>query len=546
MLGLVSNSPGLAASDALKAAIPIGIGLASAAYLTMKAVAGDGFGSDKSIPIASLRAGDSTHDKEYYEDQDAFIDRCQSENGDVFGIYLMNKNQIVVSGPMVREVFMNEDFSAGDSIDELTSMRSYFRSMTKSNADLDNRTIHELVRDNITPYLPRYTARIVLQLEKNLDIEMAKYEATCRKEDGRILVEKPITILQEMVANAMATVFVGPEIAKDRHVIETFIHAAADFGKVLGSGEARRHSAWKSFLRRTEHRIMNPLHKHIRVLVDASTPVVLERRRLEKEAEAQGRVYERPDDILQKLLDSFDKYHFVDLEDVCGHLMILILASVHTTTDTSTNLLFYLAAYPQYIQTLYEEQKEVLDQIQKEREAQRLELLAKGEPIGDDLDPSEDRFLTAAAIKRMAHMDSFVREVFRNRIDRLTLGHKARKDITLSNGMVISKGVTAIINMKSAHQSPSQGEDVTEFRPWRFVGKSKAATKAAADFLPFGMGKHACPGRFLAIQELKTIGVLMLSRYSMLEIQDPSKTTKILRSRIGTPTISGLIFTERK
>ena len=239
MLGLVSNSPSLAASDALKVAIPIGIGLASAAYLTMKAVVGDGFGSDKvkkeggdpphamlllcikvsfwfrrakahsyffsdsqSIPIASVRAGDSNHDKEYYEDQDAFLDRCQSENGDVFGVYLMNKNQIVVSGPMVREVFMNDEFSAGDSIDELTSMRSYFRSMTKSNTDIDSRTIHELVRDNLTPHLPRYTSRIVLQLEKKLDIEMAKYKADCRREDGSILVAKPISVLQEMVANA--------------------------------------------------------------------------------------------------------------------------------------------------------------------------------------------------------------------------------------------------------------------------------------------------------------------------------------------------------
>ncbi|GJJ70493.1 hypothetical protein EMPS_02842 [Entomortierella parvispora] len=546
MLGLLSNSPGLAASDALKVVIPIGIGLASAAYLTMKVVAGGGFGSDKSIPIASLRAGDSTHDKEFYEDQDAFVERCQAENGNVFGVYLMNLNQIVVSGPLVREIFMNEDFNFGDSADELTSMRFFLRPMTKAQVEFDSRIVHGLVRDNITPHLPQYTARIVLQLEKNLDIEMAKYRTTNKREDGTFLVEKPVTVLQQMVANAMATVFVGAEIAKDRHVLETFINAATDFGKVLGSGEARRYSFWKSFARRAEYSVSSPLRRHIQILAEAATPVVLERRRLEKEAEAKGQVYERPDDIMQKMLDSFDKHHFVDLEDVCGYLLFLILASVHTTTDTSTNLMFYLAAYPQYIETLYEEQKEVLDQIQKEREALRQELLAKGEAIGDDLDPNEDRFLSAAAIKRMVHMDSFVREVFRCRAECLTLGHRARKDVTLSNGMVISKGVTAIINMKSAHQSPNQGEDVTEFRPWRFVGKPKAATKAAADFLPFGMGKHACPGRFLAIQELKTIGVLMLSRYSMLEIQDPSKTKQILRSRIGTPTISGLIFTERK
>ena len=47
MLGLVSNSSSLVATDALRVAIPIGIGLASAAYLTMKVVLSEGFGSDK-------------------------------------------------------------------------------------------------------------------------------------------------------------------------------------------------------------------------------------------------------------------------------------------------------------------------------------------------------------------------------------------------------------------------------------------------------------------------------------------------------------------
>ncbi|KAG0088418.1 hypothetical protein BGZ92_006221, partial [Podila epicladia] len=214
--------------------------------------------------------------------------------------------------------------------------------------------------------------------------------------------------------------------------------------------------------------------------------------------------------------------------------------------DTSTNLLYYLAAFPEYQDQLYAEQQEVLDGQQREREELRKKRLEAGEEVGEDLDPAHDRDLTAAAIKKMVHMDSFVREVFRYRTERLTLTHRARKDVTLSNGMIIYKGNNAIINMKSAHQSPDQGEDVAEFRPWRFVGKPKAATKAGNDFLPFGMGRHACPCRFLAIQELKTVGVLMISKYSKIQIQDPSKTNKVLRSRIGEPIVTGLIFTSRQ
>ncbi|KAG0275028.1 hypothetical protein BGZ96_003978 [Linnemannia gamsii] len=124
--------------------------------------------------------------------------------------------------------------------------------------------------------------------------------------------------------------------------------------------------------------------------------------------------------------------------------------------------------------------------------------------------------------------------------------HLARKPVTLSNGMKIAKGQTVVINLRSMHQSVKyQGEDPAEFRPWRFLGKAKAATKAATDFLPFGIGRHVCPGRFLAVQILKTVGALMVSRYSKIEMIDPSHEKRALLSRIGDHCPSGLIFTSR-
>ncbi|KAF9109608.1 hypothetical protein BGX27_007409 [Mortierella sp. AM989] len=491
--------------------------------------------------MASLRPGDTTHDKEYKDDQDAFLNRCEEEYGPVFNIRHINMSLIVVSGPQIREIFMNDDFSSGDAMDELTGLYSFFDSVRKSNMDVDNRVIHEIVRDNISPNLPLFTPRIVEQLEKSL----AKELGDCPKNEGGKFVEKPILILQEMVANAMAHVFVGAEIAQSRKALDTFILAAEDFGRMLGSGN-RQNSGWRTFMNRTNYKVVNPLQTHLQTLVEASTPVLLERRRLEAEAKEKGVGWNRPDDILQKLMDNFDKYNFVDLEDVCGHLLILILASVHTTTDTSTNLLYYLAAFPEHLDKLYEEQQQVLDVIQAEREKERQELAKKGEPISEKLDPAHDRDLSAAAIKKMVYMDSFVREVFRFRTERLKLIHRARKNVALSSGILISKGSNVIINLRSAHQCPQQGEDVTEFRPWRFVGKSKAATKIGVDFLPFGMGRHGCPGRFLAIQELKTIGVLMVSKYSKIEIKDPSQKMKILRSYLGTSFGTGLTFTSRE
>ncbi|KAF9911343.1 hypothetical protein EC991_003908 [Linnemannia zychae] len=539
MIGLLSANSASVPIDALKVALPIGIGLASAAFLTLKMTSNP---FDKSIPTVPIRAGDTTHDKEFNEDPDEFMARCVEEHGPVFIVKVLNQTLTTISGPMVREIFMNESFSFGDAMDSLTGVQSFMMSIIKSNRDPDSRVIHEIVRDNISPNLPLFTPRIVEQLQRVVEEQLGHCE-------GKV-VDKPIKIMQDMIAYAMANVFMGPEVAKQREVIDTFIQVTYDFGVVIGRDN--RKNPWNAWSNRTKYNLLNPLHKHIKVLTDAASPVIEERRRQQAEAIEQGLEYDHPQDIMQRLFDNNDKYGFVDLEDLCGHLLILILVSVHTTTDTSNTLLYYLACFPEYVEPLFQEQREVLDQISKEREELRQKKLESGEFASfaeftnTELDPAHDRDLSAAAVKKMVHMDSFVREIFRYRTPRLELMHLARTPITLSNGMRIAKGQMVVANLHSLHQTHEyQGEDPTEFRPWRFLGKAKAATKAATDFLPFGMGRHACPGRFLAIQELKTVGALMVSRYSKIEMQDPSHKKRALLSRIGDPCPSGLIFTSR-
>lgn len=148
------------------------------------------------------------------------------------------------------------------------------------------------------------------------------------------------------------------------------------------------------------------------------------------------------------------------------------------------------------METLRQEQMEVLDQVSKEREDQRQRELKLGTVSsindfeGTELDPRNDRDLSSAVLKRLTRMDSFIREMMRFRCERLSLEHKARQDVVLSNGMVIPKGSKAIINMASIHQNAEvQGDDPAEFKPWRFMGQAKTATKVSSDYLPFGIGR---------------------------------------------------------
>ncbi|KAF9898936.1 hypothetical protein BX616_003435 [Lobosporangium transversale] len=540
ILGLVPTSVKGMHIEAMKTIIPFGIGLIPVAYMTVKIFSNPGFSTDKSIPIVPLRPGDSTHDAEYSEDPDAFLKRCEEEYGPVFNIYLLNLALTVISGPQIREVLTNPAFSASDANEEITRITSYFNCGRKSNRNYGNQVVQYLVRDT-AHYLPVFTPKIATLMEKGLEQEIGH----CPAEKGAKIVEEPILLIRKTVVNAMANIFLGPEIARDPKVIDTLFSASIDLRRGFITGSSRV-SKWRAFLDRTHLRLFQPLMKRAQILAEAATPVVLERRRLEALASESGVVWERPDDVLQSLLDSSDKYGFIDLEDVCAHALILAGAYAFAMTDAATNILYFLAAFPECVGKLYEELQQVLDTIQTEREQTRQGYRAEGKPIDEALDPAHDRDMSVEALKRMVYMDSFLREVFRYRIEHLRIVHRALEDITLSSGIVISKGSTVISNTRSIHQSPEHGEDTAEFRPWRYAEKRKTATKVGPDYLVFGMGRRACPARFMNIQGLKMVGALVVSKYSKIEIQDPSKTKAALCTRIGEPIDTGLKFTSRK
>ncbi|KAG0017651.1 hypothetical protein BGZ80_008069 [Entomortierella chlamydospora] len=531
---VLSTSTDPSLSDIIRIAAPVGVGIASVFYLA-KLTRDRNAVKGVPIPIPSIRAGDATHDTEYFENPDAFLLRCEEEYGPVFNCYLFGRQMIIVSGPLVREVFLTEHLNFQDVINEISGVQAMTKGILKSHAKKGNKGIRQLVSDNIFPNISRFASRI----EENFRWALETNLGQCENK----LIERPLEIIQIMVARTMASVLMGPEIAKDSDVINSFAVCTADFATVLGKDYKLRW--WQTFTTKAKYNTLNPLQKHVKVLMNAATPVVLERRRQENEAVEKGIPYDRPLDVLQMLLDNFDRYQFVDLEDICGHLLVLALASVHATSDSATTLCSYLATFPEHIERLYEEQQEVLGQVEKEHQELRQKKLESGEVANEQdfentyLDPKNDRAFTTETVKKLVHMDSFVRECMRHKHERLSLPHKARTDVELGNGMVIPKGKQVIVNIRSVHHGETlQGEDPTEFRPWRFVGKSKAAIKVSSGFLTFGMGSHACPGRFLAIYELKTFFSLIIANYSKITLQEPPKTQAI-------PIGAGVLFTSR-
>lgn len=96
------------------------------------------------------------------------------------------------------------------------------------------------------------------------------------------------------------------------------------------------------------------LHAHLRTAIRALLPVIVRRRAAQNQP---GHV--KPDDFLQWMLDA-DKSEEERPEKIAHRQLILILASVDTTTRAGAHAIYDLCARPEYFDILREEVEIVL------------------------------------------------------------------------------------------------------------------------------------------------------------------------------------------
>ncbi|KAI8337991.1 cytochrome P450 [Chlamydoabsidia padenii] len=179
----------------------------------------------------------------------------------------------------------------------------------------------------------------------------------------------------------------------------------------------------------------------------------------------------------------------------------LIFAALHTTSENGTLVFYRLLDNPEVMEELLEEQNQVL------------------KDAGYDSDVGPEVF-NRDILNKLVKLDSVIRESCRLRNDYIALPHKniSNKIITLSGGAMIRPGEHAFICRFSNHRDENLhkvSDDIATFNPYRFVNQDTNSTKGGEDFLFFGMGKHACPGRWFAIQEIKTIVSMMIRSYRL-------------------------------
>ncbi|EUC27499.1 hypothetical protein COCCADRAFT_41791 [Bipolaris zeicola 26-R-13] len=345
------------------------------------------------------------------------------------------------------------------------------------------------IKTNLTQSLTRLSPII----SSEVDAAMRQYMPSCENW-SEVNINK---ILLYVVSQVSGRIFVGPELCRNPEYIELVTNYTVYLGATVAAVKQLR--PWlKPFL---AHRLPEvvQLRKYQQRLSEFVLPIINER----MTAKAKDPNWQEPDDMLQWIIarsSGKEGDGKASIEDIASFQITLIFGAIHTTTLTATNILYTLAVTPEYICPIREEMRNVIAE--------------------------NGGIVTSRALQQMGKLDSYMREVNRFYAPGITaFSRRALKGITLSNGQYIPPGVTIEVPSAAIHLDDEyfpSGDVFDGFRSYKLCASGKEAVIARNQFvtsnetnLAFGYGRHVCPGRFFAANEIKMILVKLILEYDV-------------------------------
>jgi cytochrome P450 len=91
---------------------------------------------------------------------------------------------------------------------------------------------------------------------------------------------------------------------------------------------------------------------------------------------------------------------------------------------------------------------------------------------------------------------------------------------TVIGGVAMPRGTLVICLMRPAAVDERHFADAQAFRPERWLeGPSPSSSKRVA--MPFGAGPRICPGRYLALAEMKMVIAMLLGAFEIESVTAP-------------------------
>ncbi|OTA91943.1 hypothetical protein M434DRAFT_75356 [Hypoxylon sp. CO27-5] len=365
-------------------------------------------------------------------------------------------------------------------------------------------------------------ARMTPQLKEELEYILATEFPEC--EEWTPFKIQPFMI--RTIARLSGRIFVGPTLNR----VEEWMDVSINFA-VTAFIAVIKLQFFPPWMRPAAQYLVSELRTIRRDLEKAEamlTPIIEERIR---DGETPG--YEKPDDFVQWLLDALPENQKRDYY-IQGKLQLLLsAASIHTTSNLTTDCIYDLAVHQDMQEILREEAREVLED---DEAWERKDSMGRLKKLDSFIRESQR---LSGNINLHFHLASFIRKVM--------------KPIDLSDGTHLPAGTNLLAPMAGVAVDSRYYSDPEVFDGLRFwklrqqqqqhsTSSSISATSTPSPSpsppldeqatpspnggkwqftsindtaMNFGLGKHACPGRFFAGCEIKMILAHLLLNYDI-------------------------------
>ncbi|EJD49202.1 cytochrome P450 [Auricularia subglabra TFB-10046 SS5] len=296
--------------------------------------------------------------------------------------------------------------------------------------------------------------------------------------------------LMRVVCRTSNRIFVGLPLCRNPEYVDLNVRYTIDVA--ISASIIKQ---FPSFLKPLAGRFLTPIPRTYKRAEKVMIDFLEERKRL---TAAHRKDWEdKPDDFLQWILETAEPRETEPFA-LMTRLLRLNFAAIHTTALSFTFALYHIAAEPEKYQ----------------------------EPIRQEVHEVLSRHgWTKAAMERLRRVDSLLRETQRfHGLGAVSMSRKAMQDFTFSDGTAVKKGQTVSVASRPTHWDASIYPNPDEFVGFRFFDEHENEDDMALpnrlvstsfDFLTFGTGRHACPGRFWAANEMKAMMAYMVSHYDM-------------------------------
>lgn len=216
-----------------------------------------------------------------------------------------------------------------------------------------------------------------------------------------------------------------------------------------------------------------------------------------------------------------------DPKDLAHLEVVISLASIHTSQMNAVHILYDLAEHSEYIEILRDEIRQV------ERED------------GEWTQWNKNSFY------KLKKLDSFMRESQRHNPPTLLSYHRImQSDFVLQDGTVLAKGSHITMPVNEIQNDSSVTSEPKSFDPLRYYhmrqqhgqGHLHQFATTEENILNFGHGKYACPGRFFAALEIKSILVRLIMDYDWKLPDGQGRPENLMAHEFIFPNQEGVLY----